>query len=85
MPDDDDIIIRLAMAALDPESAEPAEVEALLREAIKTIEPLRGWSASGKRSSSKISSRRETPKRRRAKWLTERYRPIDSSQNRFEI
>jgi len=43
MPADheDDITIRLAVAALDPESVEPAEMEALLREAIAIIETLR--------------------------------------------
>lgn len=37
----DDITIRLALAALDPQSVEPGDMEALLREAIKTIELLR--------------------------------------------
>ncbi|WEK50345.1 MAG: hypothetical protein P0Y66_22330 [Candidatus Kaistia colombiensis] len=37
----EDITIRLAFAALDPESVEPAEMESLLREAIQTIELLR--------------------------------------------
>jgi len=43
MPADheDDITIRLAVAALDPESVEPAEMEALLREAITVIDTLR--------------------------------------------
>lgn len=43
MPADheDDITIRLAVAGLDPESVEPAEMEALLREAITVIETLR--------------------------------------------
>lgn len=41
MSDIDDITIRLARAALDPESVEPAEMEALLREAVQTIEALR--------------------------------------------
>jgi hypothetical protein len=43
MPADhqDDITIRLALAALDPESVEPGDMEALLREAVKTIELLR--------------------------------------------
>jgi hypothetical protein len=37
----EDITVRLALAALDPEAVEPAEMEALLREAITTIETLR--------------------------------------------
>jgi hypothetical protein len=43
MPTDhqEDIIIRLAIAALDPESVEPGDMEALLREAIETIGVLR--------------------------------------------
>jgi len=41
MSDIDDITIRLARAALDPESIGPAEMEALLREAVQTIEALR--------------------------------------------
>lgn len=43
MPADheDDITIRLAVAALDPESVAPAEMEALLREAIAVIDTLR--------------------------------------------
>lgn len=38
---EEDITIRLALAALDPESVEPAEMEVLLREAIMLIETLR--------------------------------------------
>lgn len=43
MPSDhqEDITIRLAMAALDTQDVDPADMEALLREAIKTIELLR--------------------------------------------
>lgn len=43
MPTDreEDITIRLALAALDPESVEPAEMEALLPEAILIINVLR--------------------------------------------
>lgn len=43
MPTDhqDDITIRLALAALDPESVEPGDIETFLREAITTIELLR--------------------------------------------
>ncbi|WP_029073604.1 hypothetical protein [Kaistia adipata] len=37
----EDITIRLALAALDTEDVDPAELEALLREAITTIETLR--------------------------------------------
>ena len=37
----EDITIRLAIAALDPEVFDPAEIESLLREAIATIELLR--------------------------------------------
>ncbi|MCX5569582.1 MULTISPECIES: hypothetical protein [Kaistia] len=37
----EDITIRLAIAALDPQSVEPKEMEALLREAIVEIELLR--------------------------------------------
>lgn len=37
----EDITIRLALAALDPESIEPTEMEALLREAIEIIGVLR--------------------------------------------
>lgn len=37
----EDITIRLAMAALDTQDVDPADMEALLREAIKTIELLR--------------------------------------------
>lgn len=37
---EDDITIRLAVAALDTEDLDPGELEALLREAIWTIETL---------------------------------------------
>lgn len=37
----EDITIRLALAALDPESIKPTEMEALLREAIEIIGVLR--------------------------------------------
>jgi hypothetical protein len=37
----EDITIRLALAALDPESVEPGDMEALLREAILVIGTLR--------------------------------------------
>lgn len=37
----EDVTIRLALAALDPESVEPSEMEALLREAIVVIGVLR--------------------------------------------
>lgn len=37
----EDITIRLALAALDTEDVDPAELEALLREAIVEIETLR--------------------------------------------
>lgn len=38
---EDDITIRLAVAALDTEDLDPGELEALLREAITVIETLR--------------------------------------------